>query len=139
MYRSVQALKKLLAKTNDQQKLIALKFVTNGEEYMQAADLVIGKAGPNTIFESVATLTPFFAITHIAGQEDGNLDLIRDHQLGYVEENISKAQKLLSDIIENPQQLQDFQPHLKEIADFNRQSKQKLLNLIDSIESPLPA
>jgi processive 1,2-diacylglycerol beta-glucosyltransferase len=86
MYKSVQALKKLLAKTKDEKRLIALKFVTNGEEYMQAADLVIGKAGPNTIFESVATLTPFFAITHIAGQEDGNLDLIRHHNLGFVEE-----------------------------------------------------
>lgn len=133
MYRSVQALKKLLAKTNDQKRLIALKFITNVEEYMQAADLIIGKAGPNTLFESVATLTPFFAITHMAGQEDGNLDLIKDYNLGLVEENLTKAQKLLTEIIDHPEMLNQFNADIKKMAEFNRESKTKLLQLIDSI------
>ena len=93
---------------------------------MQAADLVIGKAGPNSVFEAIATLTPFFATTHISGQEDGNLDIIRDLKVGYVEEDVKKASKLLFKIIEYPEQLKEFKPHLKKLADYNKNSKKEL-------------
>ncbi|MBD3279644.1 MAG: hypothetical protein GF390_02945 [Candidatus Pacebacteria bacterium] len=98
--------------------------------YMQAADLVIGKAGPNTLFESVATLTPFFASTHVAGQEDGNLKIIQDYNLGYVEENPLRSVRLLKKIIADPQQLQEFQSSLKKMAQYNCQAKSKLLQVI---------
>ena len=54
---------------------------------MRAADIVIGKAGPNTIFESVATRTPFFATSYLPGHETGNLEIITDYQIGLVAKN----------------------------------------------------
>jgi UDP-N-acetylglucosamine:LPS N-acetylglucosamine transferase len=36
----------------------AIPFTTEIHKYMQAADLVIGKAGPNMVFEAIATGTP---------------------------------------------------------------------------------
>lgn len=131
--RGVKLLQQLAKKTNNSSKIIPLGFSENMEEYMQAADIVVGKAGPNTLFETVATRTPFFAITHIAGQEDGNLDIIRDYNLGYVEENPLKAQKLLSDIIENPEQLKKFDVDLKKMAEYNRGAKKKLLKLVEQL------
>jgi UDP-N-acetylglucosamine:LPS N-acetylglucosamine transferase len=100
---------------------------------MQAADLVIGKAGPNMLFETVATETPFFAITHIAGQEDGNLDIIRDYNLGYVEENILKAQRILKQIINHPEQLDKFKTDILKLKKYNQQSKEKLLKIIANL------
>ena len=67
---------------------------------MGIADLIIGKAGPNTIFETVAAKKPFIAITHIAGQEDCNLDLIKEYQLGFVEENAIKVVEALARCVE---------------------------------------
>lgn len=133
LLKGIKGLKKVLEKTNHPNKIIALGFTDKMHEYMEAADLVVGKAGPNTVFESVATHTPFFAITHISGQEDGNLDIIRDYQVGYVEESPLKAQKLLRDIIEQPEQLEQFTPHLKKLAAYNKDAKKKLVQLIEKL------
>ncbi len=113
--------------------IIPLPFTKELYKYMQAADLVIGKAGPNSIFEAAATLTPFFAITHIAGQEDGNLDIIRERNLGYVEENPTKAAQLIKEIITQPEILQTFEPSLKELATYNRETKKKFLTLVEEL------
>lgn len=120
---------KLLAKSASL-KVIPLPFTTEIDKYMQAADLIVGKAGPNMMFEAVATLTPFIATSHVAGQEDGNLDLIRDKKLGYVEENVTKAATLISEILANPKQLDDFQPSLQQMATTNQNSKARLLTLV---------
>jgi UDP-N-acetylglucosamine:LPS N-acetylglucosamine transferase len=133
LLKGVTGLRTVLSKVNGHSKVVPLSFVTNMHHYMQAADLVIGKAGPNSLFESVATHTPFFAITHISGQEDGNLDIIREYNLGYVEENTFKAQELLQSIINDPQQLEAFKPSLKKLANHNKQSKQKLLKLVNTL------
>ncbi len=130
LYKSIQGLQNLLKKTDRYNTLIPLKFTPNIHHYMQAADLVIGKAGPNMLFEAVATETPFFAITHISGQEDGNLEIIRDYNLGYVEENILKAQKLLKQILDNPAQLNKFKPDLIKLKKYNQQAKKKLCKIV---------
>lgn len=129
MLRQVNRLAKSVV-NQDKVNLIGISFTNEMHRYMQAADLVIGKAGPNTVFEAVATHTPFFATTHIAGLEDGNLNLIHEYKLGYVEENPVKASAKLVDIVYSPKQLDAFQPHLKKMANYNHQSKQKLLKII---------
>lgn len=137
LYKSLKGLNSLLGKSlfgsQTKSRLIPLKFTPEIHRYMQAADLVIGKAGPNTLFESVATLTPFFAITHIAGQEDGNLEIIEDYKLGYVEENPLKAQKLLKEILEHPEGLQKFQPSLQKLRKYNQGAKKKLRGLVKKL------
>lgn len=110
--------------------LHAIPFTNELHSYMQAADLVIGKAGPNSVFESVACHTPFFAVTHIAGQEDGNLDIIKELKLGYVEENPTKAAKILHQIIEEPEQLKKFATNLKTLAAYNKQAKEKIKKIL---------
>lgn len=119
-----------VVKNNTNSTLIPLKFVTNMHEYMQAADLVVGKAGPNTIFESTATHTPFFAVTHIAGQEDGNLDLIRNLNIGFVEENPIKAMNKLKKIIEHPESLHTLTDDIKKAAEHNRLAREKLIRIV---------
>lgn len=133
LFKGVEALKMILKQRGSDSNIIGLGFVENMDQYMQAADIVVGKAGPNTLFESVATLTPFFAISHIPGQEDGNLDIIHDYNLGYVEENPLKAQTLLRDIIEQPHQLNIFAVDLKKMAEYNHQAKEKLVTLIEKL------
>jgi UDP-N-acetylglucosamine:LPS N-acetylglucosamine transferase len=131
---TVKALSRIIAATTPQSQvsIFPLGFTKEIHRYIQAADLVMGKAGPNLLFETVACKTPFFAITHIAGQEDGNLDIIKEYKLGWVEEEPLKAIKLLKQILKNPKVLYKFAPHLKSMAAHNQKSKTILKNLINS-------
>jgi UDP-N-acetylglucosamine:LPS N-acetylglucosamine transferase len=132
LYRSISVLQKVVERTPSASKVVPLHFRPDIHRYMQAADLIVGKAGPNSIFEAVATETPFMAITHIAGQEDGNLDLIKKYQLGFVEENPIRAVKLLQDIVKHPAQLEKFTPHIKKLAQYNRQAGEKLISHVET-------
>lgn len=111
-------------------QIIPISFTPQLHTYMQAADVVVGKAGPNMIFEAVAAHKPFVAITHISGQEDGNLELIKQYQLGWVEEDATAASALLQDIIAHPDQLQSFQPALQRLATYNQRAKIQLKKLV---------
>jgi UDP-N-acetylglucosamine:LPS N-acetylglucosamine transferase len=105
---------------NNHTHLIPLKFTQNLERYIQAADVIVGKAGPNLLFETIAAHKPFFAITHIAGQEDGNLEIIQEYQLGFVEEQTSKANQLLKKLITHPELLNTFKPSIQRLAESNQ-------------------
>jgi len=107
MFQIVKTLKSI-SKTIRGPKIYGIPYTEVMQEYLRAADLVIGKAGPNTMFETVATLTPFFAISHVAGNEDGNLDIIRRYGIGFVEEKPGKAARKLKEIVENPEVLNKF-------------------------------
>lgn len=133
LYNNVLGIQKSLKMFSQSKARISpLGFTKNMHLYMQAADLVLGKAGPNTLFESVATLTPFFAITYIA-QEEGNLEIIKEQQLGYVEDKARAANKKILDIIKHPEQLEKFQEHLLDLKKYNQQSIDVLIKEIDKI------
>lgn len=131
--RSVNLLAKYLNKDKEKPLLIALPFTKEIARYMQAADLIVGKAGPNTLFESIATLTPFMAISHIPGQESGNLDIIRQYKLGWVEENPLRAIRLLIKLAQNPKQLRQWDGSLKKMAATNRKAPTLLLKKIEEL------
>jgi UDP-N-acetylglucosamine:LPS N-acetylglucosamine transferase len=105
----------------------AIPFSKEIHKYMQAADLVIGKAGPNMIFESIATHIPFFATTHISGLEDGNLNIIEKYKVGFVQENAEKAALEIKNIVEHPELLEPLIPNVKELAEYNKQQRKQLL------------
>jgi UDP-N-acetylglucosamine:LPS N-acetylglucosamine transferase len=133
LLRSVKAMSEVFSQNslNKNLKVTALGFKENLHNYIQAADLVVGKAGPNLLFECVATRTPFMAITHISGQEDGNLDLIKRYKLGFVEENNLKAVKLLRKIIKNPKQLDRFKKSIDKMANYNSNAGSVLTDFIE--------
>ena len=129
LLRAVRTLKSV-SHTIGGPEIIAIPFTNEVQKYLRASDLVVGKAGPNTMFESVATLTPFFAISHVSGQEDGNLEIIKRYKIGYVEENPIKASQKLKEIIENPKVLYKFQKNLKTLSNYCQGSEDKLLKIL---------
>jgi processive 1,2-diacylglycerol beta-glucosyltransferase len=138
LHRSLLAFFKILELNKHRNTIFSIKgYTENTHKYIQASDLIIGKAGPNLLFETVATQTPFFAISHIAGTEDGNLEIIRNYKLGFVEENPMKATQLTQKIINNPKMLNWFQRPLIKTAEYNKNSHQILLDFIDKkLQSP---
>ena len=100
---------------------------------MAVSDLVVGKAGPNLIFETVAAKKPFMAVCHIAGQEDGNLSLIKKKKLGLVEENPVRAIRLLKKIINKPQILNRFEKFIKKERQYNKEAGDKLVKIVKNL------
>jgi processive 1,2-diacylglycerol beta-glucosyltransferase len=134
LYENMLGIKHSLLKlSSSKAELRPLSHTKNLHLYMQASDLVIGKAGPNTLFESIACKKAFFAITHIHGQEDGNLDIIRDYKIGFVEENTEKANKKLTELIKKPSQIKKFAPNINALKKYNQNSIKILLKTIDRL------
>lgn len=141
LYKTASSLKKFiphLSKINGFHKLNNLKikifaFSNRLPQFINLSDLVMGKAGPNLLFETVAQKKPFFAICHISGQEDANLDLIKKKKLGLVEENALKATKLLKKIIKNPKMLNQFQKPIERERNYNQKAAGNLVNLVRSL------
>lgn len=77
-------------------RLRVLGFTREIAQYMAAADVVMGKAGPNMLMEAVALGRPFIATAYIPGQEFANLSFIQRHRLGWVALQAEDQRRLLS-------------------------------------------
>ena len=60
-------------------------FVRNVPEWMEAADLVVTKAGPGTISEALTMGRPLLLNGFIPGQEEGNIPYVVEHGAGVYE------------------------------------------------------
>lgn len=127
LLNTVRAVNRVIKRVNPQVSLIPVGYTHVVHEYYQAADVVAGKAGPNTIFEAIACHKPFLALTHIHGQEDGNLEIIREAGLGWVEENMFKASTLISSLVSNPKLAHNPEKDVKSMAENNRLAGEKLV------------
>lgn len=104
--------------------------VSDMSSLIHAADLVVGKAGPNILFESIAGLKPFFATYHIKGQENENIDFIKYAQLGFVEEDPQKAAGLIKAILKNPGILEPLFPFLSFVRSQHEHAAERIVDLL---------
>lgn len=102
----------------------------NMADLIHASDLVVGKAGPNIIFESVMAGKPFFATYHIKGQEDGNINFIKSAQVGFSEENPQKAAYLIETILKNKQLLDHTKLGISFVREENKDAADKVADAI---------
>lgn len=59
-------------------------FVTNMPDWMRASDLIITKAGPGTIMETLAAGKPMILSGFLRGQEEGNVTFVQEAGVGVV-------------------------------------------------------
>ena len=104
LHSTIDEYVKLLKKLNLGEKIIVknLGWIENMAEILSACDIVFGKAGPNFMFDVVACKRPMVAITHIGGQEDGNIEIIKKKNLGWVKEKPGEAASFLLEYLERP-------------------------------------
>lgn len=127
-----QIIKNKLVSTRGKLKIEVFQFVKL-DELLPASDIVVGKAGPNLIFETVAAGKPFMAITHYAGQEDGNLEVIREKGIGWVAEKPSLARKKLLEIINNPSLVKKIIKNVLKERNRNILAGKKLVKLAEEL------
>jgi processive 1,2-diacylglycerol beta-glucosyltransferase len=120
-------------------RLYPLPFTREIAPYMAAADVVMGKAGPNMLFESVSLGKPFIATTYIPGQEQANLAFIQRHSLGWVALTSQEQDNLLSRLLTSREELAHMQQQVESYRTWNAQANNKIVPLLHSFlpDSPL--
>lgn len=111
-----QLMGKLMKLTESNPQLFHLfPYVNNVRELMSASDIVVGKAGPNVLFEAIFMLKPFLATGCLPGQEEGNLEFIKRENLGWVMGEPAEAVKLLEELAGHRQLIEEKLPNLQRI------------------------
>lgn len=83
-------------------------FVTNMDEHMAAADLLVTKAGPGTIAEASATGLPCILNSFLPGQEEGNVDFVRDSGFGEYRDAPEEVAHLVVEYLSDPPRLEEM-------------------------------
>jgi len=104
-----------------------LGWIENMAEVLKASDIVFGKAGPNFMFDVVACERPMVAITHIGGQEDGNIEIIKKKKLGWVRERPGEAAQFLSEYLKKPKYYEKmYMESIRKEAKNNQMTMEKI-------------
>ena len=76
--------------------VIPMAFVSNMDEWMAAASVLVTKAGPGTIAEAAAMGLPVLLTSFLPGQEAGNVDVVLEGGFGdYVSDPVGIARTVV--------------------------------------------
>jgi len=110
-------------------------FVDNMPDLMNAADIIITKAGPGTISEAFIAGLPIILYSRMPGQEEGNVDYVVQKGAGVWAPYPEQVVTTLRYWVENPDVLQEISQTCKRLArpDASRDIAQKIIELIEPL------
>ncbi len=112
--------------------LAVLPYTKEIGPVMAAADVIMGKAGPNMLFESVMLGKPFIASAYIPGQEEANLPFIQRHGLGWVAIQPEEQRALLTALMDNAPQYQEMLASINTYRQWNSDMNARIAPLLHS-------
>ncbi len=123
----------LLRRFRGVERLRVLPFTREIAPFMAASDVIMGKAGPNVLFEALALERPFIATTYFPGQEKGNLQFMQRHDIGRVALNFEQQNELLQALkdIQNPRDR--LNPRSGEYRAWNCAANENVLKVVRSL------
>ncbi len=123
----------LLTHFKSVRNLYALPFTKEIAPFMAAADVIMGKAGPNMLFEAVMLGKPFIVTAYIPGQEEANLEFIRRHQLGWIALEPHQQHTLLTKLSAHSHELQAMSETVEKYRQWNAEANEQLVPLLEGI------
>jgi processive 1,2-diacylglycerol beta-glucosyltransferase len=97
-------------------RLRAVGFTTEMDQYMAAADLLVGKAGGLTTSEALARALPMVLIDPIPGQEERNADHLLEAGAAIRCNNMPVAAWKVAALLDDPARLKKMQDAAREMA-----------------------
>lgn len=91
-------------------------FVREMPQFMQAADVLITKAGPGTISEAFIAGLPMILYSRIPGQEEGNVTYVVDHGAGVWAPEADQVIDTLRQWLRSPERMAQFRNNSKRLA-----------------------
>lgn len=81
-------------------------FVREMPDFMQAADILVSKAGPGTISEALIAGLPMILYSRLPGQEDGNVSYVVSKGAGVWAPDTTQLVSTLKQWLQNPEERQ---------------------------------
>ena len=113
--------------------LAVLPYTKEIATFMAASDIIMGKAGPNMLFESMMLGKPFVATAYIPGQEYANLAFIQRYGLGWVALHPQEQHTLLMSLVRDPDQLHAMSATINAYRSWNVEATMRLGPLLRSL------
>ena len=114
-----QALKQKLENEKWKFPVHVYGFVDQMPEFMQAADILLTKAGPGTISESFIAGLPLLLYSRMPGQEDGNIGYVVNQNAGYWVPDPGQMINCLKKWVDKPEELIKVAARSKQLAKPN--------------------
>jgi len=115
--KKLDALAKGAGKTpSGQPRLVPVGFTTEMDQYMAAADLLIGKAGGLTTSEALARELPMALVEPIPGQEERNADHLLEAGAAIRCNNLPAAAWKIASLFDQPEKLQAMKQAARNMA-----------------------
>lgn len=108
-----EALKQRLEQMDD--RLHVTGFVTNMADYLAASDIVIGKAGPASVYETLAVGRPMVITSYAGLNELGVLNFVVKSQLGAYAKTAEELKAKIQDYVDDPGELELVQERCKNL------------------------
>lgn len=106
-------------------------YTNNISEIMDNSDVIVTKPGGLTTTECIAKRLPMIIPFYIAGQEEENIEFLKQEKLAIVLNEVSELPKELNKIISNKEKYNEYVSNLDRLA--SRYSLNSIKNLIDKI------
>jgi processive 1,2-diacylglycerol beta-glucosyltransferase len=97
-------------------RLSAVGFTTEMNQYMAAADILVGKAGGLTTSEALARALPMALIEPIPGQEERNADHLLEAGAAIRCNNLAAAAWKIARLLDDPARLRKMQEAARGMA-----------------------
>jgi len=114
-----QILKRMLEKDvaayRGEAHIVVRGFVTNLPDYVAAADLVLGKSGPNQVFETLMQERPIVIASCLANEKETG-DWVVENNLGWVSRSPRHFVALLRRIRKDPGILAEYGDNIRRMA-----------------------
>lgn len=91
-------------------------YISNVEVWMRAADVLLTKAGPNTICEACIAGLPLVLYAALPGQEVGNVDYVVEHGAGVWSPGPEQAAAAVARLLASPAARQQMAERARELA-----------------------
>lgn len=96
--------------------LVVIKgFVPDLPDYVAAADLVLGKSGPNQVFETLMQERPIVIASQLDNEKETG-DWVVENRLGWVSRSPRHFLSLLRRILRDPRILEEYRGHIRRMA-----------------------
>lgn len=123
----------LLKRFQNTPNLHALPFSKEIAPYMAAADVIMGKAGPNMLMEAVTLGKPFIATAYIPGQEEANLEFIRRHKLGWIALAPHEQETLLKELATHNNELETMTATVNTYGEWNSKAVRAIPDILSRV------
>ncbi len=118
---------RMFAKLHPKKHIHVFAFVTNMNEFLHAADVVVTKSGPSVMFETISCKCPLIISHYIHNQELGNMQFVVKNRLGFFIQKPKDIGVEIKKLLEDSKAMADIHSrcdnyvldtHVEKIAEF---------------------